>query len=299
MEPTRREFLVRSAGAAAPIVFLSPLFRIQEPAEGDGPAGALRRLRDEMARTRRPGLLVRFPDSEIERTRLLRALDRALVSSPWMVPPGAFSESRPAETSLDVEVLEVFGLVVAACAEDSVVRAVPGARPEDDLLVLDEEGRRIEGDVLPVEELDDPHCLVARLRRVVFGLADGRVRDLAARARREAPREAVEALDRLAQGGEESPSDRKTVRAHFWALLPAIVLARTKAKGIAAERLVALEQDEALVYDPARRGPWLPYGLEFAPVAPCGGGHGGCGMAYMLPRARRFVGLLGAAKSVR
>jgi len=194
-----------------------------------------------LAAERRLGLLVRLPEDKEARHAWGHALVE-LLNSP---DPGL--RELLAETQL-------------LCLETSSARAlIGGARPDDDLILIDAQGYALDGVRLGPPGEGFPALFLSAGRALAHGPGDVRLRERA----------------RAATGGDDDPR-----------ALPRLV---AEGKRAAIERQIRAA-------DPAKPGPRLPYGIVVGPAAACGDAceEGDrvpfdCGLARVTPGARDFL----------
>ena len=292
MDATRRQFLVHT-GRLSLVVGLSDVLlragaRAQELEKsaasrprGDAWVAALERMRAE----RKPAIVLRFPADAAARDKLVKAIDDAF------------------GIGIDHDACELFSEAVVVCLEsDAVDRRVEGARAEENAWLLSDDGKLVEGATLAGAELAAADLFVARLRRLLHGEKNARLRERAAAARRTAPKDLLARFDAFA--AERPTPEEETYRPELSrALAPiaaVVALARAEATDKQLRRrlgvLFCVHLDAFEERDP---GPVLPYGLALVEGSSNGCGapiHGknesgiACGMAEMTKASRRFVG---------
>ena len=296
MDATRRHFLAQTGRLSLVLGFGDLLLRAgargQEPAKaaaasrpsGDALTAALARMRAE----RKPGIVLRVPADAASRDKLVKAIDAAF------------------GIGIDHDACELFSEAVLVCLEsDAVDRRVEGARAEDGALLLGDDGKLVDGAPLGGAELAAADLLVAKLRRLLHGEKNTRLRERAAAARRSAPKDLLDRFDAFA--AERPTPEEETYRPELSrALAPiAAVVALVRAEAADKElrrRLGVLFCVHLQAFEEKDPGPVLPYGLAL--VAPSSDGCGGapifgknesgvaCGMAEITKASRRFVGTL-------
>lgn len=295
--PTRRAFLAR-AGASSFFV-VTPRWLL---AQGrDGPAsrpasspaapptlGGSRSFEEFLAKalaTEKPAIVVRLPDDPDTRQAFLAALGTA---------PG------DSIATLTPEAAELFADSVIACASRAACNAlVPTARPGDAAILLDVNGRRVDGIAIPPADLADARALVVALRTLAHGVDGARLRARAVIAWNAASPRARAAFEGR-RSTQASGDDWEL--ADLEAVVSVIALERSQAPERAVARWNALLTGLFLCeFEEHVPGPLLPYGLELVTASKngCGGrlrgrsrGGGACGMARMGPGVRRFVDLI-------
>lgn len=295
---SRRDFLARAAASSFFVV--SPRFlgtdqggAASHPAPAKPPAGPIRgsgsfaAFLDAASRAKKPAILIRIPADSERRAAFLHALGRALGDEIAALTPAA---------------AEIFADTILACGSSEAIHwLVPGAPPEETLMLLDERGRRLDGLAMPEGALGDARALVAGLRKLAHGADDSRLRARAEAALASPTPSARRVLARLMEGEAmegDAPSDA------IDALLPVLVLRKPT-----AEPAVAFAIDSAIrahflqSFEEHFPGPLLPYGMELVSPshAPCSGrlrgrlhrGMSTCGMAGVRgPAVRRFIDLV-------
>jgi hypothetical protein len=309
---TRREVL-RAAATGLPFVFgfaalgAGRLFEraanagddVPAPAPGAAPAKspapapsatpawwtqALARMKDES----RPGLVLRVPVKKGVAMRLgwrmVEWLDRATG-----VQGAPFLEA-----------------VVVFLSADDLARLVKDAKPDEDAVLVDEAGARVDGRVTSLPKLfesdDEPSGVLGGLLRGPLGTTgeakDARLVERAAKARPRLPDDVAAALDRM-----ETEGDATLVAANAWRTTSLVLLALRDAEGERAKRLthvLDLAFEGASRWKPSAR---LPFGLEVVQgEGGCGGGEFDddgnpiavdCGMGRVTPDGREFLKYLG------
>ncbi len=197
----------------------------------EGLDGALARLRREG----RLGLVIRLP-ADPDRRRAIGDVLRGIVR----------------DRNLDTH--EALLEAAFLCLEDEAVRSrLRGARPGEDLLLVDGDGYVMAG--CKIGRVGD---LLDAARGLLYGAEDERLRERAAATRKNATREALAAFEELARCTHTS-----RVVPHAASLLPLLILARREGVEPLADRAA----DVLCEYEDAReaRDPEanLPYGLGF------------------------------------
>lgn len=186
---TRRDFLARAARASVVVVGPGWLSRAAQeaasrPASAPAPpapespwAPVLARIRAES----KSGLVIRFPEDPDSRRRIVGAIDAAL------------DDRIPGDDG--IEASTVFLDSVIACAESSAVeRWIDGAREPETVVLIDSEGRRIDGLAAPLEDLTSPERLMDRLKRLLHGPRLERLRPRAQALRLATPERSLSLL---------------------------------------------------------------------------------------------------------
>jgi hypothetical protein len=215
---------------------------------------ALRKIRSEG----KPGLVLRLPTDPESRCGFGHRLARLV-------------------TREDVTGLEVSLQSVLLCLEeDDVRRQLDGARDGEDLLLIDGEGRVLDGLAL------DPQAdLAEQAGKLLDGRALSRLKEKAAAAAKSAPAEALAALD-----------DPASLPKWAHTLLPLLILKHRENVNAGVEAAI-----ESL----APASPPLPYGASMRTGAPSKCGEdpacyraicGACGLSVVTSRSREFVKFL-------
>lgn len=294
--PSRREFLAKAD--ASSFFVMSPRWLAAAP-QGESPRavaggaqalGGSRRFPaflDAARRRRKPALLLRVPGERDARAAFLVALDRVL-------------DPKPADAFVDDAAEVLCDSVVACGSTEAIDSLVKGAAREDDALLLELAGRRIDGVAIPAERRADPGAIVDALKALAHGVDGSRLRTRAEAAAAAAPQEALASMARILSGDEIDAIPP----AHIDAVLP-MMLVRERSNDGAASTAIrrAVWIHSRLNFEEHEPGPALPYGLELLSWSDngCGGRWRGrklrslspCGVAAMPGKlVRRFVDLV-------
>lgn len=152
---SRRDFLARAAAASFFVVTPRRLFAEEQAGAASRPAsspatppalGGSRSFAEFLAKARasgKPAIVLRVPDRAGVRDEFLQVLSNALGDRPWL-------------RTLTLQAAELFCDSVIACGSRDTCRAlVPEWTEAEDALLLDADGRRIDGAALEPKTLLD------------------------------------------------------------------------------------------------------------------------------------------------
>lgn len=178
----RRVFL--SIVAGSPLIFGLKELLGQDPAPSDKVVpewfnGALKRMKE----TNRFGLVIVLPEGAEERKRLGNAL-----IARYQDPP-----------ALDYE---AFWVVVVIClTRDQAARCLGELRADDNRVLLDPSGKKVQSDRTVIETLEDRRRFDVSLRQFVYGKEGQRLKDLASEIEKGMNPEHRKAVDAVADRG--------------------------------------------------------------------------------------------------
>jgi hypothetical protein len=262
MEIDRRGFLKTLAGV--PLVLgLPSLLRGQDKV--DGPAWFGKAL-ERMKKENKPGVVIAIPEDRPERFNLGIALARLIEQG-------------------DEGVHEILCEAVFVCASAKLVR---DAREGETVIVIDVDGRRVEGAKLDLKDF------TKILQPLLHGEKNERLRERAGAIRKKTDEKVLAALKRIdSDSGDERDEATALLEKNAEGIVALLVFERLTAEEPERRaRLRTVIKHHFETFDTKKPGPQLPYGTELRERTGCGDDSDTpvkCGMGSVPENGRKFL----------